>query len=83
VNGSDFTVLINDPRELKMRLEAGHRVEYRYNGAYVISQKRGKEYVTASGIDEADARRAWDKAHEDGYHYDWKTNQRITIPGAR
>lgn len=83
LEGHDFTVLVNDPRELRMRLEAGHRVEYKCDGKYFICEKRGQEYVTACGESEAGAQEAWDRAHEAGHYYDWKTNTRVTIPGAR
>lgn len=83
LEGHDFTVFVNDVRELKMRLEAGHRVEYVYKGKHIISQKRGREYVTVEAESERGAREQWDKIHADGYHFDWRTQQRVTIPGAR
>lgn len=83
LRGHDFTVFVNDARELAMRLEAGHRVEYTYKGRYIICEKRGKEYVTVEGESEKGAQEQWKRIHEDGYYYDWRRQQRVAIPGAR
>lgn len=80
---SDFTVFTNNPFELRARLEAGHRVEYRFKGKSYICERRGQEYVTVCAESDAAARAEWDRVHEAGYYYDWKSNQRVTIPGAR
>ncbi len=78
-----MTVFTRDLRELRMRLEAGHRVEYKLDGKYFICQKRGREYVTVEAESEKGAHEQWDRVHEAGYWYDWRENKRVTIPGAR
>jgi hypothetical protein len=75
-------VPVLDERELWAKLQAGHRVEYRVGAQYIISQKRGDVYVTASGMNEADAEREWKRAHEKGFIRDEQGN-RVTVPGAR
>lgn len=86
---SDVTIYIADERELRAKLEAGHRVEWceedPRNGKklYFICVKRGKEYVTICGTSERQANANWKKAHDKGYYYDERTKRRVAIPGAR
>ena len=75
-------VPVLDEADLWAKLQAGHRVEYRVGAQYIICQKRGEVYVTASGTDEADAEREWKKAHDKGFVRD-ENGWRVTIPGAR
>lgn len=78
-----LVVPVLNEETLWAKLQAGHRVEYTLpSGQYIICQKRGEVYVTASGMSEADAEREWTRAHERGYIRD-DLNNRVTIPGAR
>ena len=83
------TIYIADERELRAKLEAGHRVEWQEvdprNGRthYFICQKRGIEYVTICGTSERQANDHWKRAHEKGYYFDERTKRRVSIPGAR
>ncbi len=76
-------ILLNDVKDLREKLEAGHIVEWAEGAAHVVCQKRGAEYVTVIGKSEANARANWKKAHQKGYYFDERTKRRVTIPGAR